>query len=117
MVDTSTCNLANGGVDLMVGGQATLPLTYLWSNGATTEDLIGVLADTFSVIVTSAVGCINQNTFIVPNFNDTIRVQGNVIDNFSCSAPTGTIELNVTPFDTLYTIYGRTGKLPIACLT
>jgi len=110
LIDTSTCNLANGGVDLMVGGQATLPLTYLWSNGATTEDLIGVLADTFSVIVTSAVGCTNQNTFIIPNVNDTIRVQGNVIDNFSCSAPTGTIELNVTPFDTLYTYLWSNGQ-------
>ncbi|MFN0176965.1 MAG: gliding motility-associated C-terminal domain-containing protein [Saprospiraceae bacterium] len=110
LVDTSTCNLANGGINLMVTGSAVTPLTYLWSNGATTEDLAGILADTFSVVVTSAVGCTNQNTFIVPNFNDTIRVQGNVVDNFSCSFPTGTIELNVTPFDTLYTYLWSSGQ-------
>ncbi len=109
LLDTSTCGLANGGIDLLVTGGVT-PLTYLWSNGATTQDLAGILADTFSVTVTSAVGCTNQNTFIVPNFNDTIRIQGNVIDNFSCLSPTGTIELNVTPLDTLYTYLWSSGQ-------
>ena len=109
LVDTSTCGLANGGIDLVVTGGAT-PLTYLWSNGATTQDLTGILADTFSVTVTSAVGCTNQNMVIVPNFNDTIRIQGNVLDNFSCSSPTGTIELNVTPLDTLYNYLWSSGQ-------
>ena len=102
LLDTSTCGLANGGIDLIVLGNAVTPLTYLWSNGATTQDLTGILADTFYVTVTSATGCSNTNTFIVPNVNDTIRVQGIVIDNFSCLLPTGTIDLAVTPLDTSY---------------
>ena len=108
--DTSTCGLSNGGADLNVLGNAITPLTYLWSNGATTQDLTNILADTFYVTVTSAVGCSNQNFVIVPNFNDTIRILGNVVDNFSCTSPTGNIALNVTPLDTAYTFIWSSGQ-------
>ena len=52
--------LCNGGstgsVNLtVVGGNA--PYTYAWSNGAITEDLTGVPAGTYSVVVTTATGC------------------------------------------------------------
>ncbi|MDO8368928.1 MAG: gliding motility-associated C-terminal domain-containing protein [Saprospiraceae bacterium] len=110
LLDTSTCGLANGGIDLIILGNAVAPLTYQWSNGATTQDLTGILADTFTVIVTSATGCSNTNTFIVPNFNDTIRIQENVIDNFSCTAPTGAIDLNVTPLDSSYVFIWSNGQ-------
>ncbi|MDO8367708.1 MAG: hypothetical protein Q7T20_12985, partial [Saprospiraceae bacterium] len=109
LLDTSSCGLANGAIDLVVLGNAATPLTYLWSNGATTQDLSGILADTFSVTVTSAVGCSNTNTFIVPNVNDTIRVQGNVLDNISCLLPTGNIALNISPIDSAYTYLWSNG--------
>lgn len=110
LIDTTTCGLSNGGIDLMVLGNAVGPFTYLWSNGATTQDLTNIKADTFFVTVTSAVGCSNQNSFIVPNFNDTIRIQSNVIDNFSCLAPTGVIDLNITPLDTAYVFVWSSGQ-------
>jgi len=110
LLDTSTCGLANGGIDLVLLGNAAAPVTYLWSNGVTTEDLSGIFADTFSVTVTSAVGCSNTNTFIVPNFNDTIRVQGNVLDNLSCLLPTGNIALNISPIDSNYTYLWSSGQ-------
>ena len=110
LLDTSTCGLSNGAIDLVLLGNAAGPVTYLWSNGATTQDLSGILADTFHVTVTSAVGCSNTNTFIVPNFNDTIRVQGNVLDNVSCLLPTGNIALDITPFDSLYTYLWSGGQ-------
>ncbi len=109
IIDTTTCGLANGGIDLFVFGNATAPLTYQWSNGATTQDLTGIKADTFYVTVTSAVGCSNTNSFIVPNFNDTIRIQGHLADNISCATPTGYIALDVTPLDTLYTYLWSNG--------
>lgn len=109
-VDTATCDLANGSIDLVVNG-GLAPFTYLWSNGATTQDLVNLQADTFYVTVTSAVGCSNERMVIVPNVNDTVRVTAGVLDNISCTTPTGFIGLNVTPIDTAYTFLWSNGAI------
>lgn len=108
LTDTSTCGLANGGVDLSVTAGIS-PFTYLWSNGATTQDLVNIQADTFYVTVTSAVGCATEKMIVVPNVNDTIVVMGVALDNISCTSPTGNIALNVTPIDTAYTYLWSNG--------
>ncbi|GAB2705856.1 hypothetical protein GCM10011495_23220 [Hymenobacter frigidus] len=46
----------DGALDLTVSN-ATAPLTYRWSNGATTQDLTGVPPGTYTVTVTEANGC------------------------------------------------------------
>jgi gliding motility-associated-like protein len=107
-VDTATCNLSNGSIDLVVNG-GLAPFTYLWSNGATTQDLVNLQADTFYVTVTSAVGCSNERMVIVPNVNDTISIAAGVLDNISCTTPTGFIGLNVMPLDTSYTFLWSNG--------
>lgn len=53
-----SCNgLSNGSINIDVTGGSP-PYTYLWSNGATTEDVTGLAAGTHSVQVTSAGGCV-----------------------------------------------------------
>jgi hypothetical protein len=56
---------SSGNIDLMVSG-GVFPLTYLWSNGSTDEDLENIPAGAYSLTITDANGCM-----VVP---DTIRI-------------------------------------------
>jgi hypothetical protein len=104
----STCGLSNGAINLTVnGGQE--PFTYLWSNGATTEDLTGLAADTFFVTVTSDVGCSAVNMIVVPNRDTAIVIQALTTDNLSCASPTGSVLLDVTPVDSTLVFAWNTG--------
>ncbi|MDW8273824.1 MAG: gliding motility-associated C-terminal domain-containing protein, partial [Chitinophagales bacterium] len=52
-----SCNGGNDGtIDITVGG-GTLPYSFLWSNGHTGEDLVGIPGNTYTVTVTDANGC------------------------------------------------------------
>ena len=46
----------NGSVTLSVVG-GTAPYTYLWSNGATTQNITSITAGTYSVTITDANNC------------------------------------------------------------
>ncbi|MEN9743496.1 MAG: hypothetical protein RLZZ65_1301, partial [Bacteroidota bacterium] len=54
----------NGGVDLTIAGGVP-GYTYSWSNGATSQDLTGVVGGQYSVTVQDANGCLLTDTVIV----------------------------------------------------
>lgn len=59
----SSPGAADGSIDLLVlNGQA--PISYLWSNGSTTEDLSGLSSGTYTVTVTNSTGC--STVLVVP---------------------------------------------------
>lgn len=52
-----SCNGENdGSISITVGG-GTPPYTFAWSDGSTDEDLVGVPAGTYTVVITDANGC------------------------------------------------------------
>lgn len=66
------------------GGQQ--PYTYLWSNNATTPNLIAVPAGTYSVIVTTASGCTTSATYTLTQPAAALSAISSVVSNVSCAS-------------------------------
>ncbi|MGB1317969.1 MAG: Ig-like domain-containing protein, partial [Flavobacteriales bacterium] len=86
---------ANGAIDITVTN-AALPVTFSWSNGATTEDLNNVVAGTYVVTVTDAQGSVVQETIeltqpavlgVTVDVSDETTVNG--CDGSATANPTG----------------------------
>jgi uncharacterized repeat protein (TIGR01451 family) len=84
----------NGQVDLTVTG-GTGPYTYLWSNAATTQDITGLSAGTYSVTITDANGC-QTNTSAIVNQPAILSLNTSKTDVLCFGNSTGAIDLTVT---------------------
>jgi uncharacterized repeat protein (TIGR01451 family) len=81
----------NGAISLTVtGGKA--PYTYLWTDGATTKNRIGLKINTYKVIVTDSVGCTDTSTIVLKS-TDSIQLQ--LAKTLPCDR--GGFILNATP--------------------
>jgi gliding motility-associated-like protein len=93
-VDNTTCTANNGSIDITVTG-GTLPYNYAWNNGSTSEDIAGLSAGTYHVIVTDAYGCSASADITVQQVNSTLTLSTQVT-NTICTANNGSIMLVVT---------------------
>jgi len=94
----ATSAIANdGSIDLTVTG-GTPGYTYLWSNGATTEDISSLTSGNYCVTVTDTNGCLDSTCFFVDSSVVTVpMVVTNNISNLSCFGDSsGAIDLTVT---------------------
>lgn len=94
-VNVSCLGSSNGSAAVFASG-GTEPYSYLWSNGATTDVVSGLQADTYSVTVTDANGstATTQVTITEPEHRPTITVTGS--SDASCHGLSdGTLDLRV----------------------
>lgn len=99
------CNgQSNGAIDITVTN-ASAPLTYSWSNGATTEDLNNVAAGTYVVTVTDAQGSVIQQTIQLTQpavLGVTVDVQDETIVNGCNGSATANPTGGTSPFTYLW---------------
>ncbi|MGV6829896.1 MAG: Ig-like domain-containing protein, partial [Flavobacteriales bacterium] len=86
---------ATGSLDLTVTG-GTPPYTFLWSTGATTEDLDDLVAGTYSVTITDANGCVADNVATINQPAVGLLLTFNTTDVLCNGASTGAIDIEVS---------------------
>ena len=99
----------NGEINITVGG-GTAPYTYDWDNGETTEDLSGLGAGMYSVVVTDANNCVINDYFTLTQ-PDVLDVQVVDVVNVDCYGnANGEIDITVTGGTTAYTFAWSNGE-------
>ncbi|MDP1623767.1 MAG: SprB repeat-containing protein, partial [Bacteroidales bacterium] len=90
--------LCNGGstgsVDITVTG-GTMPYGYIWSNGESSEDISGLTAGTYSVVVTDANGCQIFDYWMVTE-PSALSLTGTSTPVLCYGGTTGTIDITVS---------------------
>jgi gliding motility-associated-like protein len=62
-------NPASGSIDLQISG-GNPPYTFQWSNGATNEDISGLIANNYLIKVTDSKGCSSEKEFVINRQED-----------------------------------------------
>jgi len=103
-----TCNgLPDGSIDITVFG-GTGAYTYLWSTGATTQDVSGLVAGNYSVVITDASACVFNENFTVTEPN-VLTINESITDVDCFGDNSGQIESNVSGGTLPYTYLWSTG--------
>ncbi|MCX7955318.1 MAG: gliding motility-associated C-terminal domain-containing protein [Bacteroidales bacterium] len=104
-----SCHGGDGAIDLIVTG-GTMPYTFLWSNGATTEDLSGIGAGLYSVTVSDGMNCTSSLSNISLNQYNNISISK--IINYPTCVPNndGSIDIIVYNGNPPYTYLWNTGS-------
>ena len=90
-----TCNgLRNGAIDLSVSGP-TSTLTYSWSTDASSQDISGLPAGSYTVTVSGANGCILTKVIVITQ-PDLLVLNAQKTDVLCNGAGTGAITASVT---------------------
>jgi gliding motility-associated-like protein len=90
----TSCTGANGSIDLTVTPAGNYQ--FIWSNGATTEDLQFLLPGNYNVTVSDALHCSNVSGFTIENNVVDLAIE-ETITPVLCGEVNGSIDLKVTP--------------------
>jgi hypothetical protein len=103
-----SCTQSNGSINISVSG-GTAPYTFVWSNGATTEDVQNLAPGAYKVIVTDAKGCKGELTYTLRE-NNTLRLNATVKQTSCLDDASGAIDLIVTGGTAPYTFTWSNGQ-------
>jgi gliding motility-associated-like protein len=99
-----------GRVDLTVTG-GIAPYTFVWSNSATTEDLLNVAAGNYTVVITDSRGCTASVPAVVTQPAAGLAGSTSVVNVLCFGDATGAVDLSVTGGTTPYTFLWVNGAI------
>lgn len=107
------CSASNGSINSNING-GTLPITFLWNNGSTSQNLINIKAGLYSVTATDALGCSFSSSIII---NDSAGPSTSVINNpATCGQNNGSINVSVFNGNPPYQFFWNNISSPNASL-
>ncbi len=98
---------ADAAINLSITGGGT-PISFLWSNGETTEDISGLAKGDYSIAIKTDLGCKYYNTY------STTNLPGFAVENANstpatCATPNGVIDYDVTTGSSTYSYLWNNG--------
>lgn len=93
---------STGAINATISG-GTSPYTYLWSTGATSQDLLNLTPGTYTDSISDINGCSAVQSFTITQPFDSITVTAVTTHNLCFGDSTGTINVSVTGGITPYT--------------
>jgi len=107
-VNDERCSNNQGSVDVTVQG-GSLPYGYIWSNGATTEDIVALNANNYTITITDADGCSIVETYTVSNNAGNFQLASVNATNETCGDNQGGIDVNLFNGQAPFTYNWSTG--------
>jgi len=107
IIQNVSCNSTNNGaINLVISG-ATAPITFLWSNGATTQNISNLSIGNYSVIITDANNCTEEFDFQIEQ--QSIEISAFVTEPLCNDASNGAITINVSGGNGVYNFLWNNG--------
>ncbi len=104
-----TCNgESDGAINITVTG-GTAPFTFEWSNGATTQNISGLTADEYCVVITDANGCVSDTFCFTVNEPDEVQLSPDITQPLCNGDDNGSITVTATGGTAPYTFAWDTG--------
>jgi len=102
-----SCTQTNGSIDITPSG-GTAPYTYLWSTGATTEDIQNASAGIYTVKIMDATGCSVEKNYTL-RINNTLAITQVVTPTSCLGDDSGAINVSVFGGTAPYTFQWQDG--------
>jgi hypothetical protein len=109
LITPTSCNDADGSIDLQIQGAAE-PLSIYWSNGSDTEKIDGLSKGTYYAYLIDAQGCTYSGTYLVPENNNNLNLNLQTTSTSCADESSGSINTIVSGGSGPYTYLWSTGE-------